>query len=107
MPNSLKETWSHDNMDAKYPTMLSSSSSLGTGDMFWSKIWFIRCRNITLGYTLPKKLTRKWCSNFRIYADVNNPFVITPYDGLDPETDNASTIYPNTRGFNIGLEVAF
>ena len=107
MPNSLKDTWSHDNMDAKYPTMLSSSSGLGTGDMFWSKIWFIRCRNITLGYTLPKKWTQRWCSNFRFYVDVNNPFVITPYDGLDPETDNASVIYPNTRGFNIGLEVAF
>ena len=46
-------------------------------------------------------------SVLEIYADINNPFVITPYDGLDPETDNASTIYPNTRGFNIGLEVAF
>lgn len=107
MPNSLKDTWSHDNMDAKYPTMLTSSSLFGSGDMFWKKIWFIRCRNISLGYTLPKAATRKWCSNFRIYVDINNPFVITPYDGLDPETDSATTIYPNTRGFSLGLDISF
>lgn len=107
MPASLKDTWSHDNLDAAYPTMLQGSTVYGSGDYFWKKIWFIRCRNITLGYTLPRKLLRGWASSLRIYAEVSNPFVLTPYDGLDPETDTASTIYPNIRGLNFGVDITF
>ena len=107
MPVSLKDTWSHDNLDAAYPTMLQGSTVYGSGDYFWNRIWFIRCRNITLGYTLPRKLLRGWASNLRIYAEVSNPFVLTPYDGLDPETDTASTVYPNVRGLNFGVDITF
>lgn len=39
--------------------------------------------------------------------DVNNPFVITPYDGLDPETDNSTYAYPNVRSFSFGVDVTF
>lgn len=106
-PVSLQDTWSHDNMDAVYPTMLPSTSTFGAGDYFWKKIWFLRCRNITLGYTLPKQHVSKWASNLRIYAEVTNPFVLTSYDGLDPETDTNTVSYPNTRGISLGVNVSF
>ena len=74
---------------------------------FLEKSWFIRCRNITLGYTLPVKSAKKLVSNVRIYADVNNLFTITPYDGLDVETDDSYWAYPNVRSFSIGLDITF
>lgn len=46
-------------------------------------------------------------SNVRVYADVNNPFVITPYGGLDPETDNSTWAYPNVRSYSIGIDITF
>ena len=42
-----------------------------------------------------------------IYADVNNLFTITPYDGLDVETDDSYWAYPNVRSFSIGLDITF
>ncbi len=107
MPVSVKDTWSHDNQDAKYPTMMPSSAGYGGGDFAYHKIWFIRCRNITLGYTLPKKNPSSRLSNFRIYAEIQNPFVISPYDGLDPETDNSAYAYPNVRSLNFGIDLTF
>lgn len=80
----------------------------GYGDWFYQKAWFIRLQSITLGYTLPKiPALNKVFSNLRVYFDVNNVFVITPYTGLDPETDVYTAAYPNARTFSFGLDVKF
>ena len=44
---------------------------------------FVRCDNITVGYTWENLLNNKL--RLRAYAAVQNPFVITKYKGLDPE----------------------
>ena len=47
---------------------------------------FIRISDITFGYTLPQTaLDRMGFSNFRMYAQVINPFVFHNFDGMDPE----------------------
>lgn len=47
---------------------------------------FIKVKNITLGYTLDDNITDKLkMKRCRVYANVLNPFVITDYDGYDPE----------------------
>ena len=123
MPTSAMEVWSHDNTSATRPgyfqdkspvaagsasTSSSESSSTGKiGDYYLEKSWFIRCRNITIGYTIPMKQDKKLLSNVRVYADINNPFVLTPYKGLDLETDNSIWAYPNVRTFSIGLDITF
>lgn len=104
MPTSAKNVWTHDNQSAVRPGYFQNNSTWGIGDYYMDKSWFIRCRNITLGYTLPKN---KILSNLRIYADINNPFVITPYNGLDLETDNSAWAYPNVRSFSLGLDITF
>lgn len=118
MPVSAKDVWSHDNTSAsrpgyfqdKSPVPAGSSSTNSVnpgkiGDYYLEKSWFIRCRNITLGYTIP--MNKKLLSNIRVYADINNPFMITPYDGLDLETDNSVWAYPNVRSFSLGLDITF
>lgn len=104
MPTSASEVWTHDNQTATRPSYFQDKSTWGIGDYYLQKSWFVRCRNITLGYTFPKN---KWLSNLRIYADVNNPFTITPYDGLDLETDNSAWAYPNVRSFSLGIDITF
>lgn len=113
MPVSAKDVWSHDNTSAsrpgyfqdKSPVPAGSTSTGKIGDYYLEKSWFIRCRNITLGYTIP--MNKSLLSNVRVYADINNPFMITPYDGLDLETDNSVWAYPNVRSFSIGLDITF
>ena len=63
---------------------------------------YLRLKNITLGYTLPKKWTRKmYLDNLRIYCNIQNLFTITGYDGYDPEV-GASTA--DTNGYVYGLD---
>lgn len=78
---------------------------------------FLRLKNITLGYTLPQKLTRKiFISGLRVYVSADNLFVLTRYSGYDPEVSmNRSALmpgldygaYPKSKIFTFGVEVKF
>ena len=79
---------------------------------------FIRINNVTLGYSLPVTLVRKWkMQRFRIYATVNNLAVITHYSGYDPEVNTRTgtpvtpgvdySAYPRSRTFIGGVNVSF
>ena len=104
-PYTAKEVWRHDNQSAVRPGYFANQSTYGIADFYLRELWFIRCRNITLGYTL---FPEKGLSKLRVYFDVNNPFIIQPgYDGLDLETDDSSYAYPNVRSFSIGLDITF
>lgn len=87
----------------------TSGTKYTAGDFFYQKAWFIRLQNISLGYTLPKSILTKSkiLNNVRFHASVNNVFVITPYNGLDPETDAYAAAYPNARTFSFGVDVSF
>ncbi|WP_455626820.1 TonB-dependent receptor [Parabacteroides johnsonii] len=108
LPTSATNVWSSQNTDGTMAGFLQGYSSYGTGDYYMEKTWFIRCRNITLGYNIPIKTTKHILSNLRVYADVNNPFIFTNYDGIDPETDSsAKWSYPNVRSFSLGVDITF
>lgn len=104
-PSSAKDVFTHDNLTATRPGYFSNLSNYGVADYYLRELWFIRCRNITLGYTL---FPRKGLSKLRVYLDVNNPFIIQPgYTGLDLETDDSNYAYPNVRSFSFGLDITF
>ncbi|MCC8120233.1 MAG: TonB-dependent receptor [Bacteroidales bacterium] len=64
---------------------------------------FLRCDNISLGYNFSSLLKNKL--NLRLFAVVENPFVITKYKGIDPEVFSGidSSVYPNPTTFTVGL----
>jgi len=84
---------------------------------------FIRGQNFILGYTFPTAmLQRVHMSRLRIYASVQNLFVITKYTGYDPEVDTFNSSYgsnpafsqnidffanPRPRIWNLGVQVGF
>jgi len=71
---------------------------------------FVKVKNITLGYTMPKKWLTPWhCSSLRIYGTVTNPFVWTNYRGFDPEWADASLKKdaPSTVTYQIGASLKF
>ncbi|MCQ2324742.1 MAG: SusC/RagA family TonB-linked outer membrane protein [Paludibacteraceae bacterium] len=67
---------------------------------------FLRCDNITLGYTFQPK---KSSINGRVYATVSNPFVISGYSGLDPEIVGGidNNMYPRSMSSVIGVTLNF
>ena len=77
---------------------------------------FLRCQDITIGYTLPKQLTNKWgMSRLRFYVSGSNLFIITGYSGYDPEVDIQTGLtsgmdynrYPRSRSFVFGANITF
>ena len=105
MMTEVKDRWSSTNTDATLPSGFTSVYPQPS-DYLWEKAWFIRCKNITLGYTFPSKWVGKVLSNARLFVDIGNPFVITPYTGNDPETDFKAG-YPNQRTYMIGIDLTF
>ena len=104
----LDDRWMPDNPSTKNPSSFFSGSTYGYGDWFYEDAWYIRLQNITLGYTIPSTATtRKIFQNMRLHFDVNNVFLITPYGGLDPETDSYAAAYPNARTFTFGIDIKF
>ena len=77
---------------------------------------FLRCTDITVGYTIPSKITKKFYVNkVRAYVSAGNLFMLTKYSGYDPEVDVQSGLtpsmdynrYPRARTFSFGLNVTF
>lgn len=79
---------------------------------------FLRLNTLTVGYTLPKKISSKvGMSNLRFYATAYNVFLITNYSGFDPEVDTRRnppvtpgvdySAYPKSRSFVAGVNVSF
>lgn len=81
-------------------------------DYFVRNASFLRCDNITLGYTFQNLFAARKYEGIsgRVYATVQNPFVITKYDGLDPEINTGgvdSGFYPRPTTYMIGLSLQF
>ena len=75
---------------------------------------FIRCKNITLGYTFPEDVLKKiHLNSLRVYMNVSNAFIITKYKGLDPEIGSWDPLqagidygyYPQARVFTLGINL--
>ena len=81
-------------------------------DYYVQNASFLRCDNITLGYSFNKLFG---VLGGRIYGTVQNPFVITKYKGLDPEVANAAdktfgidkNVYPRPLVGILGVSLNF
>lgn len=76
-------------------------------DYFVENASFLRCDNITLGYTFQD--INKRGIDLRLYGTVQNPFVITKYKGLDPEVSGGidRDVYPRPLVSLVGLTLTF
>ena len=62
---------------------------------------------MTIGYTLPEKITRKvYIKNLRVFATGENLFAITSFSGMDPEMRSTAG-YSTMRQYALGLSVTF
>jgi TonB-linked SusC/RagA family outer membrane protein len=104
---SVKERWTPSNPSTTVPSSYWGFSQYGVGDLFMQDAWFIRLQNVSLGYTIPGKLVKKVFSSAKVHFDAQNLFVITPYKGVDPETDSYTAAYPYIRTFTFGINLNF
>lgn len=102
--------WTPENpYKSKYPILRNSSNGKNNieSDAFVHNAAYFRCKNIQLGYTVPRKLTRKFLiQNLKLYTSIDNLFTLTKFPGFDPEI-GASVGYPSIRQYSVGINVTF
>lgn len=109
------DTWSEDNPNAKFPILLqdpNGSLDNNTISSFWVQSGaYCRLKNLVIGYTLPRKWTRKaTIERIRFYATMQNLFTIRGnnfYQGFDPETSAGASCYPLNKTFLFGINLDF
>lgn len=105
--------WTPENQDARYPRPDARSSD-GKAFNYDSANYFdgsyVKVKNITFGYTLPKSLLSKFgVTNARIYFTADNPFVFTKSKYLkyyDPEKGGSEESAPLSKQFVFGLNLS-
>lgn len=108
-------SWTPENPNAKYPQYIQGDpySTMGTSTRWLMNGSYLRLSNITFGYTLPAKVTRKaFMQKVRFYTTFDNVHTWTASDfvGYNPETYSSGEIawqYPATFTFTGGVQVTF
>ena len=113
----LNDRWTPTNPSNEIPR--ASSSPLGiVSERYVEDASFLRLKLITLGYTLPKSVSKKLgTKSVKIYVSAENLITWTKYTGYDPEVSSYEQnnlypgidfgSYPNSKTFISGLNVTF
>lgn len=125
IPSDFKDKiWAPDNTDAYFPRAMGYQSTGGylrpefANDRYVQNLRYLRVKNLTVGYTIPRKLTRKaLIEKARFYFSGENLCYWSPLKKnskyLDPEAvgthsgESNNMFYPWSKGFMFGLEVTF
>ena len=120
--NFMSQVWSEENPDAYFPrarayTSLNSNSGTAyyTNDRYLQNLAYCRLKNLTIGYTIPRRLTSKvGIKECRIYFSGENlaTWSALKSDFLDPEqaaadSDKKANVYPWCKTYSIGLNLTF
>ncbi len=104
----------------EFPTE-SNNNSASVSTRYLKDGAFLRLNNITLGYNVSPRALRidNWITAIRLSVTGQNLFVVTKYNGYDPEVNTDRTVngitsygidylgYPKARTLVFGLNVSF
>ena len=115
-PTWMLDRWTGPGTSNKYPMlMLGDDVNWRMSDLYIHDASYCRIKNISLGYTLPKTLTKKFfVERLRFFVMAENLATWTKYWGFDPEISSGGTslgvdrgIYPQARTYTIGFNITF
>ena len=105
------DRWTPEHHNASYPRLTRSSQINFQVSSFWLQdASYLRLKNITLGYNLPKKwITPIGLSLVKVFLTGENLITFSHLDGLDPESpsDTRGAFYSNVKKISLGLKVSF
>lgn len=105
------DRWTPENHNASYPRLTRSTQINFQTSSFWLEdASYVRLKNISLGYNLPKSLLSKvGIERVKVYVAGENLLTFSGLDGLDPESpsDTRGAFYSNVKKISLGLKVSF
>jgi hypothetical protein len=107
--------WTKDTQGARYPrsTTAPYNNNTQTSDFWYESTAYLRLKTLTLGYTIPKKITNKLnIEGVRCYFTTHNLFTISGLKHADPElgaSDNRDReeSYPVMKSTTLGIDITF
>lgn len=116
----MADVWSETNKDAYFPrargySALNKGSLYYTNDRYLQNLAYLRLKNLTIGYTVPKKvLAKAGISNLRVYFSGENLWYTSPLRSkyVDPEflaiaSDKNGDTYSFYKTFSFGVTLDF
>lgn len=111
-------TWTPERTDARFPRLVAMGYSYNSmiTDRYIYDASYMRLKNLTLSYTLPKAWTKRiHAADISVFFTATNLFTITSWPGIDPETLGAAVYdmgenndpYPLARTFSFGVNLTF
>lgn len=114
---SYADRWTTDNPESNIPRSITSASNKAISTRVIEDGSFLRLKTLSLGYTLPKLMTKKMgIDNARVYVAGQNLWTLTGYSGYDPEVsirEGALTpgldfsAYPRAYSISFGINLGF
>lgn len=105
------DRWTPEHHNASYPRVTRSSQINFATSSFWLEdCSYVRLKNITLGYNLPKKWINKiGLDGLKVFFTGENLITFSGLDGIDPETptSNRGAFYSNVKKLSFGLKLSF
>ena len=116
-PTWMLGRWTGEGTSNKYPILRAGDKTYNwnVSDLYVHDGSYLRIKNMSLGYTLPKNITRKaYIERFRVYVMAENLVTWTKYWGFDPEiSSNGKSlgidrgVYPQARTWTVGCNITF
>ncbi|WP_203558443.1 TonB-dependent receptor [Bacteroides sp. 519] len=108
----FKDYWTPEHTDARFPRPRKSVDYNAMMSDYWViDANYLRLKNIQLGYTIPKTISKKWnLEKARVYVAGSNVLTFSPLKewGLDPEfVSGRFRYYPQTTVYTIGVNLTF
>lgn len=109
----IYKRWTPTNTDTNVPRVSTSDQNVAAGSTrFLTDASYFNIKNITLGYTLPKRLLNSLkIESVRLYATADNLWLLTARQGLDTRQSFSGTTYEGNysalRTTSLGLSVKF
>ncbi|MBC6490287.1 hypothetical protein BC349_04890 [Flavihumibacter stibioxidans] len=103
----VTDTWSMTNTGGSIPAKGFYGNAHGgwVNSRFVESSDFLRIKNITLGYTIPERLTKRiGVSVLHLYVNAQNPITWTKYSGVDPEVGNLVNSTSQNQNVARGLD---
>jgi TonB-linked SusC/RagA family outer membrane protein len=105
------DRWTPDHHDASYPRITRSSQTNFQTSSFWlQNASYMRLKNVSLGYTLPKTWMNKLgLEKIYVYLSGENLLTFSNLEGIDPEAPatGRGAFYANNKKVSLGLKVSF
>jgi TonB-linked SusC/RagA family outer membrane protein len=113
----FRDRWTSTNPSNDYPRATNVPNAV-VSDRLVEDASYVRLKSLTLGYTLPKRVTGKaGIEKLRFFLTSQNLLTLTSYSGYDPEANTYEQqslyqgvdfgAYPSSRSWLAGIEITF